>query len=73
MLQIITGRFFGDGKVNERELDSILYSNISWGLTLSTCVGELRPVDTYTSQVAAYTYRYTSRYEPFEGERLVHP
>ena len=29
MLQINTGRFFSGGKVNERELDAILYSNLS--------------------------------------------
>jgi hypothetical protein len=57
MLQIITGRFFSGGKVNERESDAILYSNYSLHAIIGTHVAELRPVDTYGSRVASYTLR----------------
>ncbi|MDB5354036.1 MAG: hypothetical protein JWN24_489 [Phycisphaerales bacterium] len=64
MLQIISGRFFGDGKVNECETDAILYSNYSWIAPIKTTVAELRPVDAYGSRVASYVLRYTNRYQP---------
>ena len=64
MLQIISGRFFSGGKVNERESDAVLYSNYSWIAPIKTSVAELRPVDTYGSRVASYVLRYTIRYEP---------
>lgn len=64
MLQIISGRFFCVGKVNERESDAILYSNYSWLVPIKTSVAELRPVDTYGSRVSSYVLRYTNRYEP---------
>lgn len=64
MLQIMSGRFFSGGKVNERESDAILYSNYSWIAPIKTSVAELRPVDTYGSRVDSYVLRYTIRYEP---------
>ena len=66
MLQIISGKFFSGGKVNERESDAILYSNYSWLAPINTCIAELRPVDTHTS-IASYALRYTNRYEPAPG------
>jgi hypothetical protein len=63
MLQIISGRFFGDGKVHEQESDAILYSNYSWLAPIKTSVAELRPVDTMGRRVSSYVLRYTNRYE----------
>ena len=64
MLQIISGKFFSDGPVNECDEDSILFANYSWIGQIKTNVAELRPVDTYGSRVAAYVVRYVNRYEP---------
>ncbi len=63
MFQIISGRFFSGGKVNEQETDAILYSNYSWLIPIKTSVAELRPVDTYNSRLSSYVLRYTNRYE----------
>jgi len=63
MLQIISGRFFGKGKVNEHESDAILYSNYSWLAPIKTCVAELRPVDTLGRHLSSYVVRYVNRYE----------
>ena len=64
MLQIISGRFFSGGKVNESESDDILYSNYPWPVPIKTSVAELRPTDTFGSRVSSYVLRYTNRYEP---------
>jgi hypothetical protein len=63
ILQIISGRFFSGGKINEGEADAILYSNFSWITPINTGVAELRPADTYGSRIASYVLRYTNRYE----------
>jgi len=68
MLQIISGRFFSGGNVNECESDAILYSNYSWLVPIKTSVAELRPVDTYGSRVSSYVLRYVNRYEPASPE-----
>jgi hypothetical protein len=73
MLQIITGRFFGSGKVNEQEFEDILYSNYSWIAPIKTDVMELRPVDTHNKRVSSYVVRYTSRYEQTKGDILIMP
>ena len=80
MLQIISGKFFESDQLNTQDCDAILFSNYSWIGPIDTGNMQLRPVDTYSSSVAAYTVRYTSRYERevlVEGEKrqavLVHP
>jgi hypothetical protein len=42
MLQIISGKFFGDGERHEFEGKGILYSNMSW---ISVPAGRLRVTD----------------------------
>lgn len=73
MLQIISGRFFDGGRVNERDCDAVLFSNFSWVGPITTTVAELRPVEFGQSDVVAYVVRYTSRYQPREKDILVHP
>ncbi len=77
MLQIISGKFFGGGTINEQECDSVLYSNYSWIAPILTSNMQLRPIDGYRSRITAYAVRYTSRYEQLnvpEGKAvLVHP
>ena len=73
MLQIITGRFFGDGKVNEREFDGVLYSNYSWTCPITTGVAELRPSDSRGTRISSYVVRYKVRYEQRPGDILVLP
>jgi hypothetical protein len=73
MLQIISGKFFGDVHVNEEEQDAILYSNFSWIRPITTSVAELRPVSFGQTSVAAYVVRYINRYETFPGDVLVLP
>lgn len=68
MLQIISGKFFGDGKINEKEFDSIIYSNFSWMMPITTSVGELRPADAQGTSISSYVLRYTVRYQQ-TGER----
>ena len=64
MLQIISGKFFDSGKVNELESDAILYSNYSWVAPIKTIVAELRPVDAHGSRIGSYALRYMNRYQP---------
>jgi hypothetical protein len=73
MLQIISGKFFGDGKINERETDAVLYSNYSWSFPVQTRVAELRPADAVGKRIASYVLRYTNRYQPQEKDILVLP
>lgn len=73
MLQIISGRFFGDGKINEREMDAILYGNFSWIGNITTKVAELRPTDFLGGRISSFVVRYTLRYEPSPGDVLVMP
>lgn len=64
MLQIISGRFFGSGPVEEMESDAILYSNLSWIFPIRTGVMELRPADTWRAHgLSSYVVRYTNRYQ----------
>ena len=68
MLQILSGRFFGDGRVEERETDAVLYSNLSWIAPIPTAVMELRPADGLgQTAVSSYVLRYKNRLERDEG------
>jgi hypothetical protein len=72
MLQIISGRFFGSGPVEEMESDAILYSNLSWMFPIRTTVMELRPADLWHSAgLASYVVRYTNRNERRPNDALV--
>jgi hypothetical protein len=71
MLQIISGRFFGDGLIEEMESDAILYSNLGWLAPITTSVAELRPVHGFSQAVTSYVVRYTNRYERRPGENMV--
>jgi hypothetical protein len=61
MLQIIAGKFFGNGERYEFEGKGIVYSNMSWGRSIKTCVGTLEPVDTFISEVSSYVLSYKNR------------
>jgi hypothetical protein len=72
MLQILSGRFFGTGPIEEMESDSILYSNLAWSFPICTKVMELRPADLWHSAgLASYVVRYTNRYERRPDDALV--
>jgi hypothetical protein len=73
MLQIISGKFFGNGKVNEQEFDAVLYSNFSWLSPITTSVAELRPSDARGTRISSYVVRYRVRYEQRPGDILVLP
>ena len=42
MLQIASGRFFGDGEIKTGDFDAVLYSNFSWFFPILTAGSELR-------------------------------
>lgn len=68
MLQIISGRFFGNGTVEEQDTDAVLYSNLSWIAPISTAVMELRPAGGFRqSAVSSYVLRYKNRLERDDG------
>jgi Protein of unknown function (DUF2934) len=73
MLQIISGKFFGDGQIREQEFDSIIYSNFSWMQPVAIPVGELRPADARGTAICSYVFRYTMRYEQTAGDILAMP
>jgi hypothetical protein len=73
MLQILSGKFFGDGRINEQQFDSVLYSNFSWIQPVTTAVGELRPADARGMSISSYVLRYTMRYEQAPHDILVMP
>ena len=74
MLQIISGKLFEAGHpVNEREEDAVLHANYSWVQPIRTEVAELRPIEYGGTPIATYAVRYKSRYQPTEGDILVHP
>ncbi len=63
MLQIISGKFFGEGERYESDRRGILYSNMSWIRDIETCVGTLEPVDTAGSEVSSYVFSYLNQIE----------
>jgi len=63
LLQIISGRFFGDGTVEEKEQDAILYSNVSWPFPLETQPVVMRPCDLPGKSISSYVLRFKNRYE----------
>jgi len=63
MLQIISGKFFGDGERYKFEGKGILYSNMSWIRAIETRVGTLEPVDTAGSEVSSYVLSYVNQIE----------
>ncbi len=73
MLQIISGKFFGPGAVNERESDAVLYSNFSWIEPIRTKVAELRPCGGPGTRVSSFVLHYKVRYEPAPNDALVLP
>jgi hypothetical protein len=74
MLQIISGKFFGDGKIEEQETDAILYSNYGAIGPIKTAIFELRPVDSTDAKIFSYVLRFNNRYERSSYEdRFVMP
>src|ERR1017187_7257897 len=72
MLQIISGRFFGSGPIEEMESDAILYSNLSWIFPIRTNVMEIRPADFWRSHgLSSYVVRYTNRHERRPSDGMV--
>jgi hypothetical protein len=71
MLQIISGRFFGDGQVEAMESDAVLYSNLLWLVPIKTAAAELRPVESPGRAVTSYVVRYVNRYEKYPDDRMV--
>lgn len=71
MLQIISGKFFGDGMLYEHEGRGILYSNMSWVRPIETGVGTLEPVDAYGSEVSSWVLTYVNRLEKEPAGGLV--
>ncbi len=63
MLQIASGKFFGDGERWEFEAKGILYSNMLWVGPIETRVGTLEPVDTAGSEAFSYVLSYVNRME----------
>lgn len=63
MLQIISGKFFGDGERYAFEGKGILYSNMSWIRAIETRVGTLTPADTAGSGVSSYVLSYLNQIE----------
>jgi hypothetical protein len=73
MLQVLSGKFFGTGQINEHEFDSVFYSNLGWIQPVATAVGELRPADARGTSISSYVFRYTMRYERRPNDILVMP
>jgi hypothetical protein len=63
MLQIVSGKFFGDGERHEFEGRGIVYSNMSWDRSIGTRVGTLEPVDTTGSEASSYVLSYLNQIE----------
>ncbi len=63
MLQIISGKFFGDGERYEFEGKGIVYSNMSWIRPIETQVGTLEPVDAFGSDVSSWVLSYLNQIE----------
>lgn len=64
MLQILTGRFFeGKGKVEARDTEDVLYSNLDTHRNVATCVGELRRMLYGSGEPCTYAFHYVNRYE----------
>lgn len=72
MLQIVSGRFFGDGEIKTENFDAVLYSNFSWILPIVTADGVLRPANT-RGRISSLVLRYTIRYERRPNDTLVCP
>jgi len=73
MLQVLSGKFFGTGQINENELDSVIYSNFGWIHPVTTSVGQLRPADARGASISSYVFHYTMRYERTPNDILVMP
>src|SRR5215212_9028979 len=63
MLQIISGKFFGDGERHEFEGKGIVYSNLSWVRSIEMRVGTLEPVDSSGSEVSSWVLSYLNQIE----------
>ncbi|NQT36410.1 MAG: hypothetical protein HQ581_02915 [Planctomycetes bacterium] len=63
MLQIISGKFFGDGDRHVSPAKGITYSNYWWFSPIETCVAKLEPTSPYSSAVSAYVIEYLNQIE----------
>lgn len=63
MLQIASGKFFGEGERYEHEAKGILYSNLRWIDSIETTVGTLEPVETFNTEVSSWVFSYVNRIE----------
>ena len=63
VLQIASGKFFGEGERWEFEAKGILYSNMSWVAAVETRAGTLEPVGVGSSEGNSYVLTYRNRME----------
>lgn len=66
MLQIISGKFYGERHIYEHQGRGILYSNFSWLGAIKTDVASLEPAD-LRGEVKGYVISYVNRIEEAEG------
>lgn len=67
MLQIISGKFFGNKDIHEHKGRGILYSNYSWFNTIETEIASLEPADLH-GDAKGYVLSYVNRLESDEGK-----
>lgn len=73
MLQIITGKFYGNNDRHSTQCRGILYSNFAWGKTIETKIVKIEPVEVY-GPVSSYVISYINELEQeteFKGFSLV--
>lgn len=69
MLQILTGRFFeGQGKLERKPVQAILYSNWDWVVAAETPVGVLERSRYGEGTVASYVFNYVNQYEKYDDD-----
>ncbi|MEF3302489.1 hypothetical protein [Paenibacillus sp. GYB003] len=66
MLQIISGKFYGDRHIHENKGRGILYSNFSWFNSIETDIASLEPADLH-GDVKGYVISYVNKLESDEG------
>lgn len=73
MLQIITGKFYGNNDRHSTQCRGILYSNFAWGNTIETKIVKIEPVEVY-GPISSYVISYINELEQeseFKGFSLV--
>lgn len=60
MLQLISGKYYGESDLNESEGRGIVYSNFSYYSNIKLGIGTLKPVDS-SGLVKSYVFDYTNK------------